>query len=163
MAYLLVYVFLAIPTGAMFLWIAFLPETLPQSFGLETVPVLVRGVSRVFGIVLTAASLAALRHGLRLQMIVRGDEPQPARVSILVEDDSDTTTYTAIVSKVGSDTTWRTPIYRNKAVERLLDGSAQTVEAWSDNGNGAPIALRVDGSIVYTYPKATRTHQTVRD
>lgn len=162
MAYLLVYVFWAIPTGAMFLWIAFVPEKLSLFLGIETVPVLVRSVSGVFGIVLLGASLSALRHNLRLQMIIRRDEPQPAQVSISVEEGSDTTTYTAIVSNNGSDTIWRAPVYGNKAVERLLDGSARSVEAWSDDGNGAPIALRVDGRLVFTYPKATRTHRSVR-
>lgn len=84
MAYMLVYVFLAIPTGVLFLCIAFFPGLLSQFLVVETVPVLVRGISGVFGVVLYAASLSALRHGLRLQWIVRSGEPEPVRVLISV-------------------------------------------------------------------------------
>ena len=79
-----------------------------------------------------------------------------------VDEGIDMTTYTAIVSKPGGDATGQPPIYHNKAVDRLLDGSARHIEAWRDHDTGAPIALRVDGTLVLTYPKATRTNRAVR-
>lgn len=161
MVYLLAYLFLALPTGILFLWVAFIPGTLPAIFGIETVPMLVRGIASFFGIVLTSATLWALRHGLRLQWIVRRDEPKPVRVKISVHESTDMTTYKATVQVIGSDATWQTPVYYNKAVDRLLDRSAKRVEAWIDPGNGAPIALQVDGRLVFTNPQATRTHKIV--
>lgn len=162
MAYIFVYLFLALPINGLLFWIAILPDTLPALLRIETIPVLMRGIAGMFGLVLAIASLAALRHGLRLQWIVRREEPKPVRVSIAVNDSSDTTTYVATVDFIGSDASWRTPIYYNKAVDPMIDGSAQRVETWLDGSKGAPVGLRVDGKLVLTYPKAIRTYGIVR-
>ena len=134
---------------------------MPEVIALDTMPVLMRVIFGLMGSLMIVASVAAIRHGLRLQWFVRKTEPKPVRVSVIEHEGTDTTTYSAIVNFLGSDMTWETPIYHNKAVDKLLDRSAHRLEAWRASESGAPIALRVDGKLIYTYPKATRTHRMV--
>lgn len=161
MVHILFSFFVILPSGVLGLWIAIAPDSLPAFFPDERVPAFVRGIAGVAGLILTASSLAGLRHGLRLRWIIRSREPRPVQVSVKVHDDGDTTTYLARVLPEGSETVWLAPIHYNRAIDRLLDGSVHRVEAWSDK-TGMPIALRVDSRIVETYPTVTRRNRNAR-
>ena len=91
---------------------------MPEVIALDTMPVLMRVIFGLMGSLMVVASVAAIRHGLRLQWFVRKTEPKPVWVSVIEHQGTDTTTYSAIVNFLGSDMTWETPIYHNKAVDK---------------------------------------------
>ena len=115
-------------------------------------PILLKGIVALFGALMLVFSLSALRHGLRLRQAVRSAPVIPDHVEIEVDEGSDSNSYTLIVH-LGREI-WAVPVYAGKGLGLIEHGLAKDIRAWRDPITGAPIAFRVDGKRIETYPQA---------
>lgn len=127
---------------------------MPDSFGMDGMPILLRCMFGFFGALMLLCSLFAVRHGARVRQALRTASVIPDRVEVEIDEDSDSTSYT-LVAHLG-DEIWAVPAYASKGVGLIERGIAKDIRAWRDPKTGAPIAFRVDGKRVETYPHPMR-------
>jgi hypothetical protein len=128
----------------------------PDRFGAERMPTPLATFVVIAFVGLAWIGVHVCRFTLRRNRLVRDTAPRPCRILVEAKEDSEGTSYAALVDIDGA--TWRAPLAPRKATLALAPLGSQPCEAWCDEA-GAPIGLRWNGAMLETIPVVARVQK----